>query len=142
LPIHDYVCPQCGHQEKNYFFSSTQGIPLPTCPEHGVVLEVDYSTPPLKNLTGRQTFDPLVVTDWENNERTINSVQEARKFEKDSAAAGHPHVFRNFSQDRSNKDVGVFGRGDHMKPIRTVSKRGIPFITRGPNITVNAEDME
>lgn len=141
MPIADYCCEKCDLQEKNYFFSSSQGISPPSCPEHGPMI-VDYSAPPPRNRTGRQTFDPVEVTDWNNQEVTLTSVEAIRKFEKAAEANGHPHVFRNFSQGRSNKDVGVFGRGDHMKPVRTVSKRGIPFVTRGPNITVNSEDLE
>lgn len=142
MPVHDFCCtdPACPARERDWFFSASMGIEKPSCPLHGP-MEVDHTPSPLRNRTGRQTFDPVEVYGPDGKQRVLTSLKEIRDFERETAATGSAHIFRNFSQDKSNRDVSTLGRPKFVRP-QTHSKRGVPYVTPGPKMTFDSRDFE
>lgn len=137
---HDYGCPikRCRRTLRDHL--APIDAASPTCPTHKVPMEIHWAG--LSNRTGRQTFEPMTVEGHDGKPVTLDSMRAIRKFEKSSLEHGHqPQILRNFTQDRSNKDVNTFGKPVFPK-IKTHSKRGVPFVTPGPRIPIDPSEFE
>lgn len=114
MPIYDLICTTC-NKETYDFIAQSYKDELPLCSECGVRQEKVWRSSryrPFKSFT--ETIG--------GKEIVIDSVAKIRQIERETAAAGHPHVWRAFSQNRSNMDRGVFGdRPDMGDPSRLTS---------------------
>lgn len=133
MPWADYRCPECGHIERDHAYrmavgaaasapycsavmdeDSTCGVRMVVIPMAAFDLKTDGG-----GDRGFQKFEisrlvpttegPVQVTE------TIDSLHKLRQIEKDSEqryrdGEGEPLRFRAYGQDRSNTDVGLFGR--------------------------------
>lgn len=143
MPVHDYVCPACGHRELNSFFmNGASSLACPAC------------TSPMDILWSRSASvgfsQPIEFTDDDGTHYSFSTPEEAHRFERrteDEVAAGlrsRPFVFRELSQDRSNFDRNVF---QHLHPQRQreeLTRRREKLVTRprgGPMISGGAVEV-
>lgn len=133
-----YRCPDCGVvEERCGRFIPTpesdrlytgQEIRLPeTCRKCGSVM----TWAPVSSQTDLLKQDFVINID--GTDRRVSSLTELRAIERDSLrkaanGEGAPHVFRGFSQDRSNRDVNT------LKGSSFETNRQVP-IDRNPRVT-------
>lgn len=127
MPLHDYRCTECGTRLFDVYRSIAEGARarLPLCPDcqcpMGWIPQVgamDAKEPFQAYTVARDLYDKNPLTgDTERHQRIerIDSLHTMRKIERDSEqrfrnGEGEPMRFRMLSTDRSNKDVGSFGR--------------------------------
>lgn len=132
MPVHDLKCPVCGEvfrdlyipliklsepdYSQGYRRTSVLGA-LPLC-THGMG---ERNTAPFTRLeiipphVGVDVYESASTTAWipdgrgGQEEVPIHSLRDIRRAEKLSADRGAPHVWRDYSQDRSNRDQNVHG---------------------------------
>jgi hypothetical protein len=137
--LHDFGCPAPDCDA--IVFDVMTDEARPRCPTHDVEMEVTYLPKHYRPFSGVE-----VVDDATGQTRVLGSIHEVRSYEERTTKAwergepgARPVVFREFSQDRSNRDQNVFR---HLKQqvdrrdLRTRNSRGIPFVTSrsGPAI--------
>jgi hypothetical protein len=142
MPLHDYQCEACGAKIIDRLEPRLDTAP-PDCPASGV-LEGHVMVRLWTRRHGTRGFMKFTHETADGRTIELDSLSAVRKHEKqtvDLAAAGlgQPEIFRQFSQDQSNRDANVFGRPDVRKPKKT-TRRGIPLVTVKEEFT--ASDSE
>lgn len=139
--LHDWECatPDCGQRAFDYFTDAP-----PSCSVHGASMEVTYLPKHYR------PFEPFSYEeDGSGRQVQVTSITQLRDIESSSMKAyergeGRPVVFRQYTQDQSNRDANVF-QDRHPQARReklvTRSRSGIPFITSrtGPPIEAPEE---
>lgn len=113
MPIHDYECEVCKTVAPDVYIS-TQNADAPKCP-------ACEGNPPMSRMwtTSRQRiFQAFDFTGDDGKTVTVDSLARLRKIESESMKAyergeGRPFIFRQYSQDPTNKDKGIFS---HLQP--------------------------
>lgn len=115
MPVHDYVCPDCGRVTSDQYHPAVAAILC--CPTCHVPMEKSWerrASTPFKSFTVDIGGGPTEIT----------SLGDVRRIERDSEKAARDgrgqHVnFRAFSNDRSNQDVNTLGHLGHKqrKPV-------------------------
>lgn len=137
--LQDWACPIEGCDALVFDRMSDDA---PDCPAHeGVRMEITYLPKHYRPFSGVE-----VVDDATGKTRVLGSVHELRSYEESTTKAwergepgARPVIFREFSQDQSNRDQNVFR---HLKQqvdrrdLKTRNSRGVPFVTSrsGPAI--------
>jgi len=154
MPLHDYACEACGTRIVDRL-EPRLDTPPPECPIaartmagemtfHFAGQDLTVTMDPAElakhkmvrlwtRRHGTRGFKKFLHEDQSGKPIEIDSLAAVRRYEKqtgDRAAAGlgQPEVFRQFSQDQSNRDVNVFGKPNFRKP-RTTTRRGIPLVS-------------
>lgn len=126
MPLHDLVCRICGRIQCDVYIplikldviDTSQGYsrtsilgPRPIC-THGGAPPIDFH-PPMEILpprVGVDLYESGATTVWIPDghggqvERSIKSLRDIRRVEAETAAQGHPHIWRDYNQDHSNRD--------------------------------------
>lgn len=107
MPIYDIQCSSCKKITPDILTFSYRD-PLPPC-DCGGIPEKLWTT-----ATGYKPFAAFTET-INGREVTIDSVAKIRQIERETAASGKPHIWRAYSQDRSNLDKNIFGEAPTME---------------------------
>jgi hypothetical protein len=134
--LHDLACPApgCTEERFNEWWPTEQ-----VCPVHALPLEIVYHP---KHYRPFEAF--TYEEEGTGRQVEVNSLHQLREIEARSVAewergAGRPVIFRQFTQDRSNRDENVFQKLHpqvERSKLVTRNSRGIPYITHrtGPPI--------
>lgn len=121
MPLFDFQCPTCGAMQIDVYQALRSAEP-PACPSGCTALmekcwSAGSSSAPFVEVTVEINGKPVVA----------KSMSDIRRIERDSTEAwlrgepgAQPIIFRNFSQDRSNRDVSPIDQhfGDRVKRTR------------------------
>lgn len=125
MVLKDFECDGCGVLERDVYAPAGPARPVCDC---GTLMHIIYP--------GRLHVDHFAPVDVEVNGTVyhLTSIHQARTIERIAEqqarnGEGQPYVFRDFSQDHSNRDRNVFGEPPHPQ-FSTRSRRGIPYVTR------------
>lgn len=120
MPVHDYVCPACGHvlEDVNIPIAIGAQAGAPECPEDGRRMEW---IPQIGRMDAYEPFVEFDVKDGRGQTIHVDSLRKLRQVERDSEAMarngeGQPMVWRQYSQDRTNRDVNTFGENPFEAP--------------------------
>jgi hypothetical protein len=154
MKYHDYACPRgdCPERVFDVVIGEEElakelrgdGPAVPACPVHGDLMEVTYLP---------RGSRPFAAFDYEGEDGktvTVSSLEQLRKIEHDSVerwkrGEGRPEIFRNYSQDSSNRNDNVFKRLHpqyNQGRVQTRNRRGVPFVTSvaGPAVPYNPDE--
>lgn len=128
MPIHDYRCEPCGVSLLDHYLPLQSSAP-PLC--------VVCGTPCTRLWSTSGMSKPFQAFEFElDNGKTvsIDSLAKLRKVENDSMKSyekgeGRPFLFRNYSQDSTNKDASLFGhlKRQQINPYKARTVAGKPF---------------
>ena len=136
MPLHDFQCSGCGKKILNRYQPRIEAEP-PACPSSEALFQPErhkmerlwsrgYGTRPFKSFTHETPAGDHVEMD---------SLAKIRKYEEQSikdwkagVPGAQPELFRQFSQDQSNRDVNLFGKPD-FKKLRKTTRCGHPIIS-------------
>lgn len=129
MPLHDLKCRACRSIERDVYIPLLQLLepdysqgykrtsvlgPLPRCqalvPTGFGVAACQASMEILPPRVGVDLYESGATTVWVPDghggqvERSIKSLRDIRKVEAETAALGQPHIWRDYNQDRSNRD--------------------------------------
>jgi hypothetical protein len=141
--LHNFCCSVSGCP--NLFFDHWTDSP-PSCPDHpDAPTEITYLP---KHYRPFNSF--TYEEDGTGRQIQISSLQQLREIESRSikeweGGSGRPVIFREFTQDRSNRDANVFQKLKQQvdrRDLVTRNSRGEKFITSrtGPVIAAPEED--
>lgn len=113
MALHDYVCPGCGRAfvDVNVPISIGAQAGRPVCPDDGRVTEW---IPKVGRMDAYEPFQEFDTTDGRGRPVHVDSLRKLRAVERESEqmtkdGVGQPMVWRQYSQDRSNRDQHTLG---------------------------------
>lgn len=149
MPLHDFRCLKCGAVQRDLYRSVHEGATFdpPTCEDcHDGTLMIWI--PALGAVDCYEPSDSNTVEDYRGNQVRIESLADIRRLERESEkmsrdGIGSPMRFRHYSQDASNRDVGLFGPDPALKPNMkkiSITKHGgeRPEVVMGPGAVENS----
>ena len=120
MPLADYRCETCGRIQPDVYFPSDQGA----CAHPPVCCDrlMDW-IPAVGAMDAYEPGQEFQVRDGRNQLRTVESLREIRKIERESEqqarnGEGQRMVWRKYSQNASNVHVNTLGPDPAQHPER------------------------
>jgi len=103
VPVHTWVCPNCGCIIPDQYHPASRA--LLGCPNCSLVMERSWAR------DSRPLFRPFTANDG-TGDRTFSSIESVRRYERETerradGREGQRIVFREYSQDHTNRDVNT-----------------------------------
>lgn len=149
MALHDFYCPACGRLFTDInvpaAIGATRGAPV--CPEDQRTTEW---IPKIGRMDAYEPFQEFQTYDGQNQPVLVDSLRKLRQIERESEQQarneeGQPMVWRQYSQDRSNKDVPTLGKweGPSERPDPAAASRigkvvrsaEAPEVVYGPGVS-------
>jgi len=139
MALHDFRCASCGYILRDHNVPIALGARrgAPSCP-CSLSTTMDW-VPQLGSFDAFTAF----TADVNGTPTQIDSLHTLRAVERETErkfrdGIGQPLVWRDLSQNSSNRDVNSFGPSP-QPTFETHNRRGIPFITRRDGRPLNGE---
>lgn len=148
MAYHDFVCPACGapFTDVNVPIETGAQAGAPTCGDCQVQT---VWIPKIGRMDALEPFQEFSTFDGQNRPVLIDSLHKLRQVERESEqqarnGEGQPLVWRQYSQDRSNRDVHTLGSYGGEAPSPEAKRKfgqtlrkvaGEPEVPLGPGVT-------
>lgn len=150
MPVSDFRCPVCGHEDLNRFYPMPRYTPqhdridpLPTCPaceaDLGQLVSMEHAPTQMRHDVLKES----VELDLDGTIHRFSSISEMRALSEDSLIRarnkeGNPYVWRHLEQDRQNRHTNALAGTEfelnkaapRVKPGRLRTTRNLPIDVR------------
>lgn len=143
MALHDFYCSTCGQ------VLTDVNVPISVGATAGAPLHCGRPTawiPQVGRMDAYEPFQEFSTTDGRGNPVLVDSLHKLRQVEADAETAyrngeGQPMVWRNYSQDVSNRDQHTLHRSFHggEQPDPAAAHRFGSTLQRGEETVASAE---
>lgn len=134
MALHDFVCPACGtaFPDVNVPIEIGAQAGAPPCGDCHVQTQW---IPKIGRMDALEPFQEFSTFDGQNRPVVIDSLHKLRQVERESEQMarngdGQPMVWRQYSQDRSNRDVNTLGSYGGEAPSPEAIRKYAPTLRK------------